>query len=412
MSITQHKAIGGWSLQNHRLNVDRYSVLPEPRFIDRFYQTDIILYIGMISAHSRLLMKKLVIVHRELSNLNTGGRYYLAHSISYFVKKKINMEVVDFAQLPKRIRGNRLLLVIYVLKHYLKYRKGIFHFTNHNLYFYLLIPYFLNRIRGNKYGCGCHLTQYNLRKNFFMKWIEFLCEYLFLQGASLIIIPSEAAIQQFRIFHLEKKKRITINPAPNIVNDDKPIFRKHMQTLVFAGHVVWRKGLDILIKAMACLRDLDLHLEVAGSFNPNSSYGRQIRTMINNYGLNRNIKFHGCLAPDELALLYKKADLFVFPSRHETYGMVLVEAMSFGLPIVASAIPTTLEIVRDNINGVLYETEDSNVLAGAIRQLASTPDLRRTIAQNNIRISQKIRTWEDVGLENLMAITEFLKERN
>jgi glycosyltransferase involved in cell wall biosynthesis len=355
-------------------------------------------------------MKKLILVHRDLSNLNTGGSYYLANTISHFKKQDLDMEVIDFGKLPRNIRKHRFSLVFYFFKHYLKYTKAIFNFTNHNLYFYLLIPYFINRIRGNKYGCGCHLSQYNLRKNFFMKWFEFLCEYLFLQGASLIVIPSKAAIEQFKVFHLGRKKCFIINPAPNIVNQGNPIFRKHANTLLFVGNIEWRKGLDILLKAMDRLKDLNLHLEIAGSLDTTSDYWKQLKAAIDKYHLNRNVSFHGHLAPDELTRLYRKADLFIFPSRHETYGMVLVEAMSFGLPIVASSIPTTVETIEDSVNGILYQPEDCDALAGAIRRLASDSDLRYRVMQNNYKMYKITRTWEKVGQANLNAISEFLKD--
>ena len=334
----------------------------------------------------------------------------MANTIWYLRKRDIDMEVIDFGRFPAKNRKNRLFLVIYLCKRFLKYRRGTFNFTNHNLFFYLLVPYFMNRAKGNKYGCGCHLTQYSSRNNLFMKWLEFLCEYIFLQGASIIIIPSEAAVQQFRIFHIERKKKIVINPAPNIVCHGKVVFRKHVRNLVFVGHVARRKGLDVLMKAIGGLKDLNLHLDVVGYFDKESAYFKEIERIIAKYNLEKNVSFHGSVKPARLATLYRKADLFIFPSRHETYGMVLVEAMSFGLPIIASAIATTMEIVRNNINGILYETENSEALAQAIYRLATIPNFRRAIMQNNMAATRNPRTWQDVGEENFKALSQFLQE--
>jgi glycosyltransferase involved in cell wall biosynthesis len=263
---------------------------------------------------------------------------------------------------------------------------------------------------GNKYGVGGHLALYALRKNLLMKWIEFLCEYLFLQGSSLITIPSEAAVNQFKVFHLERKNKIIINPVPQIVGQGNIIFRKQIHKLIFAGHVDWRKGLDILIKTLSKLDDLHLHLDVAGLYDVNSKYSKEIQKIINEYQLNNNVFFHGYLCPETLAHLYKNSDLFVFPSRHETFGMVLVEAMSFGLPIVTSSIPTTVEIIKDKVNGILYETEDTDALAEAIRKLAYDSDLRYSIIQNNVKLSKKFRNREDVGNENFNATLPFLNK--
>ena len=354
-------------------------------------------------------MKKLAIVHRNLSDLKTGGHYYLANAIRYFSKQNIEMEIIDFGTFPEKIKKNRFFLVVHVLRRFLNQPKGIFNFTNHNLYFYLMLPYFINRIRGNKYGCGCHLSQYNLRKNSLMRWLEFFCEYLFLQGASLIIIPSKAAVHQFDVFHLGRKKRFIIKPAPNIIGHGSAPFRKNIHNLVFVGHITWRKGLDVLLKAMARLKELDLRLDIAGDFDEDSDYFKKIKRIIDENGLERTISFHGRLDPEQISNLYTQADVFVFPSRHETFGMVLVEAMSFGLPIVASAIPTTIEMVENNINGIIYETENVAALVRAIRRLTSDPNLRRSIVHNNTEITRKTRTWADVGKENLIAISPFLE---
>ena len=355
-------------------------------------------------------MKKLIIVHRDLSHLTSGGGYYLANTISYFRSRGVNMEIVDMGMIPQNISKNRFRLILYLIKRYLKTQQNTFHFTNHNLYFYLLIPYFISRMRGNKYGCGCHLAQYSIRKNVFIRWVEFIFEYLFLQGASLLIIPSEAAFQQFRIFHLNRKQRSVILPAPNVRSRRNPVLRKKLRNLIFVGNVTRRKGLDVLVSAMGKLGDLNLTLDVAGSFDKKSSYFKAINKIISKKGLQENISFHGCVEPAQLSSLYAKADAFVFPSRHETYGMVLVEAMSFGLPVIASSIPTTRAIIKDNINGILYEPDSSESLARAIRRLASDNSLRQSVMCNNARTTSKSRTWQDVGKENLVALTPYLQD--
>lgn len=348
-------------------------------------------------------------VHRDLQQLRTGGSYYLANTIWYLRKRNVNVEVIDFGALPARIRKNRILLAIYLCKFFLGYKKHVFTFTNHNLYFYLLIPLLVNRAKGNRYGCACHLSQYVMRRNFFMKWFEFLCEFLFLQGASIIIVPSKSALQQFKVFHIKRKKKVIINPAPNIVNQGNAVFRKKARRLLFVGNIEPRKGLDVLLTALGSLKDRNLHLDVAGFFNAKSDYFKEIKRIMAINKLEKNVSFHGLLNPETLVSLYQKADIFVFPSRHETYGMVLVEAMSFGLPVIASAIPTTIAIVKHDVNGILYETENCEALANAIRKLTSDSRFRRKIMLNNITNKENLRTWNDVGEDNLRALTPFLQ---
>ena len=354
-------------------------------------------------------MRKLVVVHRNLAALSSGGAYYLAHTIDYLRQKKIKMEVIDLSQFTTNTLKTRYQLARHLIKGHLRYRNNVFHFTNHNLYFYLLIPYFLSRLRGNQYGCACHLAQYSTRRNVFMKCLEFLFEYIFLQGASLLVIPSNAALQQFGVFHVGHKKKCIINPAPNVQRRSKPVFRRDFRNMIFVGNITPRKGLDVLIDAMAQLRDLNLRLDVAGICDRTSAYYIELEKMIMTAGLRERISFHGFLQPPRLDNLYRNADVFVFPSRHETYGMVLVESMSFGLPIVASAIPTTSEIVKDGVNGLLYETESSAALAAALRRLSTAYNLRRKIVRNNIIAAKNARTWQSVGEENFRVLMPFIQ---
>lgn len=352
--------------------------------------------------------RKLIVVHRDLSNLRSGGAFYLARTIDYFRQQNIGMEVIDLGGFQTKDLRSRVRLVVYLIKRYLHYGNSVFHFTNHNLYFYLLIPYFVNRVKGNKYACACHLAQYPTRRNVFMKCLEFLFEYVFLQGASLLVIPSKAALQQFGIFHVDHKKKCIINPAPNVRHQGRPVFRRDCRNMIFVGNITPRKGLDVLIKAMEQLGDLNLHLDVAGNYDRKTAYYIDLERMITAAGLGERISFHGFLQPAQLDELYRNADVCVFPSRHETYGMVLVEAMSFGLPIVASAIPTTSEIVKDGVNGLLYEAASPAALAAALRKLCTAYNLRQKIVRNNIVAAKNARTWESVGEENFRTVMPFI----
>lgn len=355
-------------------------------------------------------MKKLIAFHRNMRNIITGGNFYHANTLLYLRRKSIDMDVIDWSKVRRECRNNRFLLIVKIFIFYLKHKKNIFSLANHNLYFYLLIPFFFSRIMGNKYGCGCHLSQYNLRKNFFMRQIEFLFEFLMLQGASLLILPSKAAILQFEKFRISPKKICIINPAPNVVGQGKTTYRRPVRNIAFVGNIEWRKGLDVLLKALGGLRDLQLHINIAGKYDVTSSYYRNIQQIVKEYKLSDNITFHGYLPPTKISLLYKNADLFVFPSRQETFGMVLMEALSFGLPIVASTLPSTVALIKHNANGLLYDTEDSTALAQAIRTLATDFPLRYSIIKNNIKQSKKLRTWDDVGAENYEVILPFLKK--
>jgi glycosyltransferase involved in cell wall biosynthesis len=95
-----------------------------------------------------------------------------------------------------------------------------------------------------------------------------------------------------------------------------------------------------------------------------------------------NVTLLGAVPPQELGALYKKASIFVLPSVwYEGFPTVLLEAMSYGLPVVCSRIGGLPEIVEDGINGLLYEPGNADELADRIRTLWQNPALRQRLGE-------------------------------
>lgn len=351
---------------------------------------------------------KLIIIHKDLRHIFTGGQYRLAQVITHAKKRNLRVEVIDCEVLPESLRKNRTLLFLYLLRFFSRHRKNIFTFTDHGTHFYLLIPLFVSRMFGCKYGLNCLQTFYNFRSNLLLRWLEFILEYLFLQGASFCLFPSKSSIDYFRSLHIKHKTKIIVNPAAKILCSNKIKFRNRVRNLIFVGQIQKWKGLDILVQAMGRLKHLNLHLDVAGYYNPNSKYYQSIMNMICSNKLQRNITFHGNLSARDLAALYKKADIFILSSRYETYGIVLLEAMSFGLPIISSTIPSAKDILKKTINAIFYDTENPEALAQSIELLTVNTPLRKKIQKNNLQASAKPRTWKMVADGTLKIIEKYL----
>ncbi len=354
------------------------------------------------------MKKKLIIIHRDLYHPYTGGLYRLAQIIRYLQNRGIEMDVINCADFPVWIRKNRLYFILKIVKILLRYRKNSFIFVNHGMHFRLIIPLFISRMLGNRYGINCLQTFYNLRKGSIERNLEFLIEYLILQGASLLIFPSVSAKAYFSPFHLNSKTQKIVNPAPKVWGKPRKHSAENAKNLLFVGQVKPWKGLDTLIKALSRLKNLDFTLNVIGRYDSNSKYFHCIQKLIYEANLSGKIIFHGEVDKERLSHFYRKADIFISASRSETFGMVLLEAISFGLPIIASAIPATRESLKDNINAILYEPENIDALAEAIHRLITDHNLRISIAKNNALRSAKIRTWRNVADDTLAAIKKFL----
>jgi glycosyltransferase involved in cell wall biosynthesis len=156
-------------------------------------------------------------------------------------------------------------------------------------------------------------------------------------------------------------------------------------TVLYAGRLTREKGADLLADAFLAARERDprLHLCLAGG-GPEEGALRE--------RLGEHATFLGWLEGDALARAYASADLFLFASRTDTFGQVLLEAQASGLPVVAVAEGGPCSIVDDGVTGLLRAPE-VRALADAVVELASAPLLRERLAQRALDAVRE-RTWE------------------
>jgi glycosyltransferase involved in cell wall biosynthesis len=156
-------------------------------------------------------------------------------------------------------------------------------------------------------------------------------------------------------------------------------------TVLYAGRQTKEKGADLLAEAFLAARERDprLHLCLAGG-------GPEQETLRERLG--EHATFLGWLEGDELAAAYASADVFLFASRTDTFGQVLLEAQASGLPVVAVAEGGPCSIVEDGVTGLLREA-DAAQLAGAVCELAASPWLRERLARQALRAVGE-RTWD------------------
>jgi glycosyltransferase involved in cell wall biosynthesis len=155
--------------------------------------------------------------------------------------------------------------------------------------------------------------------------------------------------------------------------------------VLYAGRLTREKGADLLADAFLQARERDprLHLVLAGG-GPEENMLRD--------RLGAHATFLGWLEGDALADAYASADLFLFASRTDTFGQVLLEAQASGLPVVAVAEGGPCSIVADGVTGLLRPA-DATALADAVVSLAADPGARARLARA-ARGAVAERTWE------------------
>lgn len=154
------------------------------------------------------------------------------------------------------------------------------------------------------------------------------------------------------------------------------------------------KGIHLVVAALAQLPGPASTLDLVGDPG-DASYADQVRAGIASLGLSERARVHGSRPPERLAPFYASADVFVLPSRSEGFGIVYAEALSHGLPVIATNVGPIPDLVGDA--GLLVPANDSVALAAAMERLAKDPNLRFHLSQRARRRARLLPTWDQTA---------------
>jgi D-inositol-3-phosphate glycosyltransferase len=175
--------------------------------------------------------------------------------------------------------------------------------------------------------------------------------------------------------------------------DDRPV-------LLWVGRIAPIKGLDTLLDTVARLREggQDMRLLVVGgdADEPTSGHETSLRQRIAMLGLGDSVRFVGPQPQGVLPLYYAAADVTVLPSYYESFGMVALEAMACGSPVIASRVGGLVTTVRDGVTGFLVPDGDVEALAERIEALVADPELRWRLGREGVRWAAQHR-WPCVA---------------
>jgi phosphatidyl-myo-inositol alpha-mannosyltransferase len=187
-------------------------------------------------------------------------------------------------------------------------------------------------------------------------------------------------------------------PFSEVTEDDAP-------TLLFVGRLERRKGLQTLVKAFTRLKAdrPDLRLHVVGE-GPEADRCRSLLPP----ALLADVTFHGRVPSEDVPRWFASCDLYVAPALGgESFGIVLLEAMAAGRPVVASDLPGYRSVATDGVQGCLVPPGDDGVLAEAIGVLLDNPARRRAMGAEGRRTAEEY-DWSHVAGRLRAVYTELL----
>jgi glycosyltransferase involved in cell wall biosynthesis len=166
--------------------------------------------------------------------------------------------------------------------------------------------------------------------------------------------------------------------------------------ILYLGALSKAKGLDILIKAIARLRlelpRIELHLVGSTHLEP----GDEFRLQAKKECVESHVFFYDWASQSMVPRFLKSADICVFPSRLEGFGIIILEAMAAGAPLIASDIGSFREILANGKNGMLFKAGSADALSEAILSLYQNHGLRKKLADAALEAA-KAYSWKNIA---------------
>ncbi len=208
----------------------------------------------------------------------------------------------------------------------------------------------------------------------------------------IFVVPYGVDLSQFNLAE-------QVSPAQTQPKTDDGIFR-----IMYVGQMVPRKGVQYLIQAFEELALPNSELWLVGGGD-----GSLDRYIADHAASNPGIKLTGHVVKVDLFRYYNQASVFVLPSLADAYGLVTLEAMACGLPVIVTENTGSKEAVRDGVDGYVIPIRDVGELKDRLRRLYMDPLLRLRMGEAAQLRAQQF-TWEAYG-ERLLAVYDEIMRR-
>lgn len=180
--------------------------------------------------------------------------------------------------------------------------------------------------------------------------------------------------------HHQGRKHFTVYNCTDIPQQQPSIEKKDPFTLGVVSRLSHEKGINILITAMPKILSLfpDIRLLIVGD----GARKQDLQTLSIELHCDHAITWAGLQPKELLESYYTQMDIVVIPSRFEGFGLTAIEAMSYSIPVIASAVDGLVEVIENQKSGILFKSEDPSSLSDAIINLIRDPQQCQQIGEN------------------------------
>ncbi len=247
-----------------------------------------------------------------------------------------------------------------------------------------------------------------------------------IEWADAIIANTRAEQSQLLWLYRADRRKIAVCPPGVNTNRFYPLSqataRQQLNVptddnlLLFVGRIEPLKAVDSIIEALGILREKHPKLLQKTRFaviggNPSDKTDpdmRALQQLTNNLNLNNTVSFLGAKSQSELTQWYAAATAVIMPSEYESFGMVALEAMATGTPVIASEVGGLAYLVKNNETGYLVPSRAPDSLANRIVDVLANPSQRQAMATEAATLA-KTYAWEVIAGRLLMTFEEILR---
>jgi len=264
-----------------------------------------------------------------------------------------------------------------------------------------------------------HATEFGRNQGIYndmQRYINDLEWYASFEAWKLIVCSQYMNNEVRNLFQVPEDKAVVIGNGVNEENyrgDSSPAYRDFYASpdediVFYVGRIVREKGIQVLIQAIPeILKTKPKTKFVIAGKGP---YLDNLRSLAEYLGVAERVYFTGFISDRERNNLYRIADVAVFPSLYEPFGIVALEAMVTRTPVIVSEVGGLAEFVRDGENGLTVKPNDPQQLAEKIRFLLNNKERAREMASRAYEIVKRDFTWDEIANKTLAVYEEVIAE--
>lgn len=268
------------------------------------------------------------------------------------------------------------------------------------------------------HGIPSVITCHTVMSSVFLIYLQRLAAWMFrLRRADRVIAVSQAAARFARSLGVRETQIAVVHNGVDLScfngKLDASLMRKELGVggeplIVTASRLIKRKSPGLLVSAFAkVLKAIpNAKLVIAGSGREERSLRNQIREL----NIADSVSLLGGMTKEKVAHLMAAADVFVLPSKLESFGLSLLEASAAGVPVVCSNAGGVPEVFQDGFNAILYPPGDDDAMARAIMRLIQDRELARNIGANAAETAKRF-SWQTAARRTLAVYEDVLREK-